>query len=300
MAVLERFSLVLTLVLYLLRFKRKTRDMNSIFANCMAGKKALVVGVANERSLAWSIARFLHQMGAEVGFTYLGESLERRVRPLAESLGSSVVLPLDAQNPASVENAFKKVSDAWGGKMDVLVHSIAFANREDLEGRFVETSRDGFRVALDISAYSLVEMARYAEPMMKAAGGGSILTLSYLGATRAVQNYNVMGVAKAALEACVRYLALDLGPSKIRVNAISAGPVKTLAAAGIRNFRDMLSKAEASSPLRENIEQDDVGALGAFLCSPASIHTTGTTMMVDSGAHILGPSNQPSPNEKAV
>jgi enoyl-[acyl-carrier protein] reductase I len=252
----------------------------------LAGKKALIVGVANDRSLAWSIAEHLHQAGCELAFTYVGESLERRVRPLAESVGAKLILPMNAQSESDMDAVFAKLKSEWGG-LDFLVHSIAFANREDLEGRFVDTKREGFLLALDVSAYSLVALARRAEPLMEGREA-AILTLSYLGAVRVIQNYNVMGVAKAALEATVRYLANDLGPKKIRVNAISAGPVKTLAAAGIRNFREMLAKAEEKTPLRENIEQTDVGALAAFLCGPGGRHITGTTMMVDSGAHIMG------------
>lgn len=250
------------------------------------GKRALIVGVANERSLAWAIAQHLHQGGAELGFTFQGDALERRVRPLAESVGSKFVQPLNVADDGQIQATFAKLKDQWGG-LDILVHSVAFANREDLEGRFVNTSREGFRVAMDISAYSLVALARAAEPMMPASGG-SIVTLSYYGAEKVVPNYNVMGVAKAALEASVRYLAWDMGSKKIRVNAISAGPVKTLAAAGIRDFRTMLAAAEEKTPLKENISADDVGALGAFLCGPGGLHITGTTMYVDSGAHIMG------------
>jgi enoyl-[acyl-carrier protein] reductase I len=252
----------------------------------LAGKKALIVGVANDRSLAWAIAEHLHAAGCELAFTYMGETLERRVRPLAESVGAKMILPMNAQKEGEMDAVFGKIGSVWGN-LDFLIHSVAFANREDLEGRFVDTSREGFLLALDVSAYSLVAMAKRAEPLMETTGG-AIITLSYIGATRVVQNYNVMGVAKAALEATVRYLANDLGPKKIRVNAISAGPVKTLAAAGIRNFRDMLAKSEEKVPLKENIEQSDVGALAAFLCGPGGKHITGTTMMVDSGAHMMG------------
>lgn len=248
-------------------------------------QKALIVGVANERSLAWSIAKYLKKSGFEIALTYQNEALEKRVKPLAQEIGADLVLPLDVSNESQVATAFETIQKKWG-TLDTLIHSIAFANRDDLEGRFIETPREGFRMALDISAYSLVQLARAAEPLMKT-NGGSILTLSYLGATRVIPHYNVMGVAKAALEACVRYLAYDLGPQKIRVNAISAGPVKTLAAAGIRDFRTMLAQDAESNPLRENIEQDDVGALAAFLCSPAAKHMTGSTLFVDSGAHIL-------------
>lgn len=250
----------------------------------LAGKKALIVGVANERSLAWSIAQHLHKEGAQIAFTYWGEKMEKRVRPLAESLNSTLIEDLDIGNEEQLTSVFSKIKKAWDG-LDIVIHSVAFANREDLDGRFINTSREGFRLALDVSAYSLIPLARHAEPMMK--NGGTILTLSYEGSTRVVPNYNVMGVAKAALESTVRYLAYDLGPQKIRVNAISAGPVKTLAAAGIRNFRSMLEEAGQSTPLKENISGDDVGALAAFLCGPGGVHITGANMFVDSGAHIL-------------
>lgn len=265
----------------------ETSPSEKIFSGKLfAGKKALIVGVANERSLAWAIAKQLHDAGATLGFTYLGEALERRVRPLAESVGATLIEPCNVADDADLDKVFNRVKETWGN-LDILIHSVAFANREDLEGRFVKTSRQGFQTAMDISAYSLVAMASRAEPLMEGRDG-SIITLSYYGAEKVVPNYNVMGVAKAALEACVRYLAWDMGQKKVRVNAISAGPVKTLAAAGIRNFRDMLSAAEEKTPLKENINADDVGALAAFLCSPAGRHVTGTTMYVDSGAHIMG------------
>ncbi|MEO5969329.1 MAG: enoyl-ACP reductase FabI [Bdellovibrionia bacterium] len=250
------------------------------------GKKALILGVANERSLAWSIAQALHQGGAKLAFNFLGDALERRVRPLAESVQADLIEPCNLGEDSQIDALFDKVKEKWGG-LDILIHSVAFANREDLEGRFVNTSREGFRMALDISAYTLVAAAKRAEPLMEGRNG-SIVTLSYYGAEKVVPNYNVMGVAKAALEASVRYLAYDLGTKKIRVNAISAGPVKTLAAAGIRNFRTMLAAAEEKTPLHENITGDDVGALAAFLCSPLGKHITGSTMYVDSGAHIMG------------
>lgn len=253
----------------------------------LAGKKALILGVANERSLAWAIAKKLHDLGAELAFSYVGESLERRVRPLAESVGSSLILPCDLSKDPEVGALFSEIQKKWG-KLDILIHSVAFAQREDLEGRFVDTSREGFRVAMDVSVYTLVAAAKFAEPLLQAAGGGTVLTLSYYGAEKVIPNYNVMGVAKAALESSVRYLASDLGPKKIRVNAISAGPVKTLAAAGIRGFRDMLANAEAKIPLRENIDQSDVGELAAFLCGVGGRHITGTTLYVDSGAHTVG------------
>jgi enoyl-[acyl-carrier protein] reductase I len=250
----------------------------------LEGKRAFIVGVANERSLAWYIAQHLHNQGAELAFSYWGEKMEKRVRPLAESVGSKFIEDVDVSSDADIEDAFKKLNLHWDS-LDILVHSVAFANREDLEGRFVETSRDGFRLALDISAYSLLPLSRAAERMMK--NRGTILTLTYEGANRLVPNYNVMGVAKAALEATVRYLAYDLGSKRIRVNSISAGPVKTLAAAGIRDFRKMLETSIEKTPLKENISGDDVGALAAFLCGPGGTHITGSNMYVDSGAHIV-------------
>lgn len=250
------------------------------------GKNALIIGVANERSLAWSIARHLHEGGARLAFTFMGDALEKRVRPLAESLKSEIIEPCNVSDDAQLDALYEKIKAKWGC-LDILIHSVAFANREDLEGRFVNTSREGFRVAMDVSAYSLVATAKRAEPLMEGREG-SIITLSYYGSQKVVPNYNVMGVAKAALEASVRYLAYDMGSKKIRVNAISAGPVKTLAAAGIRNFREMLSAAEEKTPLHENITGDDVGGLAAFLCSPLGRHITGSTLYVDSGAHIMG------------
>ncbi len=250
------------------------------------GKKALILGVANERSLAWSIAQHLHEGGAQLGFNFLGEALERRVRPLAESVQAEIVAPCNVSDDQQLDSFFQLAKDQWG-HLDILIHSVAYANREDLDGRFVNTSREGFRTALDISAYSLIAAAKRAEPLMEGRNG-SIVTLSYYGAEKVVPNYNVMGVAKAALEASVRYLAYDLGSKKIRVNAISAGPVKTLAAAGIRDFRTMLAAAEQKTPLHENISGEDVGALAAFLCSPLGKHITGSTLYVDSGAHIMG------------
>ena len=250
------------------------------------GKKALILGVANERSLGWAIAQHLHEGGAKLGFNYLGEALERRVRPLAESVQADFIEPCNVANDAELDAIFEVAKKKWG-HLDILIHSVAFANREDLEGRFVNTSREGFRVAMDISAYSLVAAARRAEPLMEGREG-SIVTLSYYGAEKVVPNYNVMGVAKAALEASVRYLAYDMGAKKIRVNAISAGPVKTLAAAGIRDFRTMLASAAEKTPLKENIQGSEVGALAAFLCTSHGKHITGSTLYVDSGAHIMG------------
>lgn len=251
----------------------------------LAGKRALVFGVANERSIAWGISQALHDAGARLGFTFLGDALEKRVRPLAESVDSDLVLPCDVTDDAQIEAVFEEVEEKWGG-LDILIHAVAFAHREDLEGRFVDTSRAGFQTALDISAYSLVALARHAEPLMK--DGGSIVTLTYYGAEKVVPNYNVMGVAKAALEASVRYLASDLGPAGIRVNAISAGPIKTLAASGIRGFRGILGVAEERAPLRRNVTQQEVGKTALYLCSDWGAGVTGETLYVDAGLSILG------------
>jgi enoyl-[acyl-carrier protein] reductase I len=250
------------------------------------GKKCVIMGVASERSIAWGIAQALHKEGAGLAFTFAGEAMERRVRPLAESLGQKVVVPCDVTKDDEITRAFETIGSAFGG-IDVLIHSIAFANREDLKQRFVETSREGFRVALDVSAYSLVATARAARPLM-AGRRGSIVTLSYYGAEKVMPNYNVMGVAKAALEASVRYLAADLGPDGIRVNAISAGPIKTLAAAGIAGFREMLHYNEAVSPLRRNITLDDVGGSALYLCSDLAAGVTGEVHYVDGGYHVMG------------
>lgn len=251
----------------------------------LQGKRALIIGVANDRSLAWSIAEDLKKQGCELAFSFLNEKLEKRVRPLAESVEAKYIAELDVGNDSSIQSFFDGLKNHWQ-EFDILVHSVAYAEREDLEGRFIDTSRSGFITAMDTSAYSLVKLSQMSEVFMRN-NGGSIITLSYLGAVRVIPNYNVMGVAKAALEACVRYLANDLGPQKIRVNAISAGPVKTLSAAGIRDFRTMLSSAAEKVPLRENIDGADVGALASFLASPVAKHITGSVMYVDSGANIL-------------
>lgn len=251
------------------------------------GRRVLVFGVANDRSIAWGIARALHAHGCrDFAFTFAGEILEKRVRPLAESLDARFILPCDVTDDAQIGSVFREIGEQWDG-LDVLIHAVAFANREDLEGRFIDTSRDGFLRALEISCYSLVCLARHAAPMLLARKG-SILTLSYYGAEKVVPNYNVMGVAKAALEASVRYLAADLGPDSVRVNAISAGPIKTLAAAGVRGFRGMLGVAEAKAPLRRNVTQDEVGQAAAFLCSDHAAGITGEVLYVDSGYHIMG------------
>ncbi len=255
--------------------------MNDLFKD----KRVAVFGVANERSIAWGIAEAMHRQGARLAFSYAGEVLEKRVRPLAESVNADLVVPCDVTNEDQVDAAFKQIEAKWGG-IDVLVHAIAFANREDLEGRFVDTSRAGFTMALDVSAYSLVALARGAAQLMQ--NGGAIVTLSYYGSEKVVPNYNVMGVAKAALEASVRYLAADLGPANIRVNAISAGPIKTLAASGIRGFKSLLHIAEERAPLRRNVTQADVASAAIFLCSDLGAGVTGEVMHVDSGYNILG------------
>ncbi|MFQ5901495.1 MAG: enoyl-ACP reductase [Thermodesulfobacteriota bacterium] len=252
----------------------------------LEGKKGIIFGVANERSIAWAIARALHKEGAELAFTYPGDALEKRVRPLANRLNSKIVLPCDVTRDDEIDEAFDTIKDEFGG-LDFLVHSIAFARREELKGRFIETSRDGFRLAMEISAFSLVALAKKAEPLMEGREG-SIITLSYYGAEKVIPNYNIMGVAKAALEASVRYLADDMGPKGIRVNAISAGPVKTLAAAGITGFNDMLHHVAEKSPLRRNTASQDVGSSALYLLSPLSSGVTGHVLYVDSGYNVIG------------
>lgn len=253
----------------------------------LKGKKGLIMGVANQRSIAWGIAQAAHEAGAELGFTYAGEALKKRVEPLAESVNSELVLECDVTSDEAIKETFTKVKEQWG-EIDFLVHAIAFADREDLKGRFVETSRKGFALAMDISAYSLVAVSREALPLMSK--GGNILTLSYYGAEKVVPNYNVMGVAKAALEANVRYLADDLGQDGIRVNAISAGPIKTLAASGIGDFRKMLDYYAENSPLGRNVTQEEVGKTSLWLLSDLASGVTGETVYVDSGYHAMGAS----------
>jgi enoyl-[acyl-carrier protein] reductase I len=248
-------------------------------------KRVVVFGVANERSIAWGISQAMKAHGARFVFTFAGEALEKRVRPLAEEIGAELTLPCDVTDDAQIDAVFNEVKEKWGG-IDVLIHAVAFANREDLEGRYVDTSRDGFKTALEVSAYSLVALARRAAPLMSE--GGSIVTLSYYGAEKVVMGYNVMGVAKAALEASVRYLAADLGPSNIRVNAISAGPIKTLAAAGIKGFKNIFGIVAERSPLRRNVTQEDVANTALFLCSEMGAGVTGEVVHVDCGYNILG------------
>jgi enoyl-[acyl-carrier protein] reductase I len=248
------------------------------------GRNALIFGVANDHSIAWGIARALHAQGATVGFSSVESLIEKRVRPLATSIGSTFVEPCDVQDDAQIARVFRAWSEREG-RLDILVHALAFAKREELNGEFVATSRDGFHLAMDVSAYSLVALVRGARPLMTA--GGSVMTLSYYGAEKVVAHYNVMGVAKAALEASVRYLAADLGPSGIRVNAISAGPVRTLAAAGISGFKSMYGAFADIAPLRQNISIDDVGGTAVYLASDLSRAVTGETVYVDGGFNIL-------------
>ncbi len=253
-----------------------------------AGKNALVLGVANKRSIAWAIAKRLADDGANLAFTFQGERIEKNVRELAETVGSPLVTELDVRDDAAIERVFGEVGAAFGGKLDILVHSVAFAAAEDLEGRFTDTPRDRFWMAVDVSAYSLIATARAAEPLMEAAGGGSIVTMTYLGGERAVPHYNVMGVAKATLDSSVKYLAWDLGVKNIRVNAVSAGPVRTLAARSIAGFPTMESIVEERSPLHRHVDAADVAEAAAYLLGDAAKNVTGTTLYVDSGYHAMG------------
>jgi enoyl-[acyl-carrier protein] reductase I len=253
----------------------------------LSGKRALIVGVANDKSLAWSIAQALAHEGAEIALTYQGEILEKRVRPLAAQIEASVIGELDVTNDAQIESVFSKLKEKWGG-LDLLVHAVAFAEREDLRDRFLTVTRANFAKSMEISAYSLVALARAAEPLMEARGGGSILTLSYLGAVRAIPNYNMMGVAKAALEACVRYLSIDLGAKNIRVNAISAGPARTLSSSAIRDFHSMAHEVEARSPMRRGMKSEEVGTMAAAILSDLSSAVTGQTIYADVGYNITG------------
>jgi enoyl-[acyl-carrier protein] reductase I len=252
----------------------------------LAGKTGVVFGVANKRSIAWAIAQAWHKAGAKLAFTYQGERLKDNVEELAGTFGAdTIILPCDVTRDEDIANVFTEVGSKFG-KLDLLLHSVAYAPKDALEGRFVNTSREAFRVAHDVSAYSLVALARAAEPLMT--DGGSIVAMSYYGAEKVVPHYNVMGVAKAALEASTRYLAYDLGPKKIRVNCISAGPVNTLAARGISGFMEMLKHYEAHAPLKRNVTPDELGATGAFLASDGAAAITGQVLYVDAGYQIMG------------
>jgi enoyl-[acyl-carrier protein] reductase I len=248
------------------------------------GKKALIFGVANDHSIAWGIAQAFHAQGASIGFSSVESLIEKRVRPLAGRLGSTFVEPCDVQNDDQIRIVFERWREREGS-LDILVHALAFAKREDLDGEFANTSRDGFALALDVSAYSLVALVREARALM--APGSSVLTLTYYGAEKVVAHYNVMGVAKAALEASVRYLAVDLGPSGIRVNAISAGPIRTLAAAGIAGFKSMYGQFADIAPLRSNITIEDVGGTAVYLASDLARAVTGEVVYVDGGFNVL-------------
>ena len=252
------------------------------------GKRGLVLGVANRRSIAWAIAQRLAEGGAQLAFTFQGERIEGNVRELAESVSSPLVTSCDVRSDGDLARVFSEVSDTFGGQLDLLVHSVAFAATEDLEGRFTDTPRDRFWLAIDVSAYSLVAVTRAAEPLMEAAGSGSVVTMTYLGGERAVPHYNVMGVAKATLDSSVRYLAWDLGGKSIRVNAVSAGPVRTLAARSIAGFPTMESIVEERSPLHRPIDAADVAGAAAYLLSDDARNVTGTTLYVDSGYHAMG------------
>ncbi len=251
----------------------------------MAGKRGLIMGVANDRSIAWGIASAVSAQGADLAFTYQGEALAKRVRPLADSVGSDLVLPCDVADDASIDAVFTEIEARWGG-LDFLVHAIAYSDKEELKGKYVDTSRGNFVKSLDISCYSFTAVSQRAVPLMN--DGGSLLTLTYYGAERVMPHYNVMGVAKAALEASVRYLAEDLGKENIRVNALSAGPMKTLAASGIGDFRYILKWNEYNSPLRRNVTLDDIGGAGVYLLSELSSGVTGETHHVDCGYNIVG------------
>jgi enoyl-[acyl-carrier protein] reductase I len=251
----------------------------------LTGKKALVFGVVNERSIAYGIARALREQGAQLGLSYAADPIRKRVEPIAEALGADFVFPCNVTADEEIARAAATVAERWGG-VDILVHSIAYANREDLAGRFIDTSREGFRVALDVSAYSLVALCRAFEPHL--APGASVITMSYYGAGKVVANYNAMGVAKSALEASVRYLAVDLGSQGVRVNAISAGPVRTMAASAISGFRSILETIEQRAPLKRNITLDDIGRSALYLASDLSSGTTGEVLFVDCGYNIMG------------
>jgi enoyl-[acyl-carrier protein] reductase I len=253
----------------------------------LAGKRAVIVGLASTRSIAYGIAQAMHREGAELAFNYQTDKLADRVARMAADLGSDIYLPLDVADDAQIDTFFDQLDERWDG-FDVLVHSVAYAPADQLEGRYVDAvSREGFRVAHDISSYSLAALAKKAEPRM-AGRAGALLTLSYLGAVRALPSYNVMGLAKASLEANVRFLALDLGSSNIRVNAISAGPIRTLAASGVKGLRQMIAKVAETSPLKRNVTIEDVGNAAAFLCSDLAGGITGQTVYVDAGYNVVG------------
>ena len=265
--------------------------------NLMAGKRGLIMGVANNRSIAWGIAKAVAAQGAEIALTYQGDALKKRVEPLAAELGSKLVLPCDVTDKASVDALFAELAHQWG-RLDFLVHAIAFSDKNELDGRYVDTSEANFTQTMLVSCYSLTALAQRADKLMTK--GGSIITLTYYGAEKVMPHYNVMGVAKAALEASVRYLAADLGKTGIRVNAVSAGPIKTLAASGISNFRYILKWNEYNSPLRRTVTIEDVGGAGLYLLSDLSRGVTGEIHHVDSGYHVQGMKNEDAPDISVV
>ncbi len=259
--------------------------MTELTSNYLKGKRGLIMGVANDRSIAWGISKAAHEAGAELAFTYQGEALEKRVKPLAESLGSNILLPCDVTDEASIDAAFSEIEKRWG-KIDFVVHAIAFSDKKELDGKYVDTSRQNFLRTMDISVFSFTAVSQRAAPLMK--DGGSLITLTYYGAEQVMPHYNVMGVAKAALECSVKYLAADLGADNIRVNAISAGPIKTLAASGIGDFRHILKWNELNAPLKRNVTIEDVGRSGLFLLSDLGSGVTGEVLHVDAGYHTVG------------
>ena len=262
-------------------------------AKLMAGKRGIVFGVANNRSIAWGITKACRDQGAEIALTYQGDAIKKRVEPLAAEIGSKLVLPCDVTDEASVEAVFKALAGTWG-TIDFLVHAVAFSDKEELDGRYVDTSKDNFTQTLLVSCYSFTALAKRAEKLMP--NGGSLLTLSYYGAEKVMPHYNVMGVAKAALEASVRYLAADLGKENIRVNAISAGPIKTLAASGIADFRYILKWNEYNSPLRRTVSIEDVGGGAIYLLSDLGSGVTGEILHIDAGYHVVGMKNEDAPD----
>mgnify|MGYP006402029763 FL=1 len=266
----------------------------------MEGKRGLIMGLANDKSLAWGIAKKLAEHGAQLAFTYQGEALEKRVRPLADQLGSDIVIPCDVSDMDKLDAAFDALKERWD-RLDFVVHAIGFSDKNELRGKYLDTSLDNFLMTMNISVYSLVAVAKRAAAMMPpkaedGSGGGSILTLTYYGAEKVIPHYNVMGVAKAALETSVQYLANDLGPANIRVNAISAGPIKTLAASGIGDFRYILKWNELNSPLRRNVTIDDVGGSGLYFLSDLSAGVTGEVHHVDAGYHVVGMKQEDAPD----
>ena len=263
----------------------------------MSGKRGLIMGLANDRSLAWGIAKLLHEQGAELAFSYQGEALAKRVGPLAEQLGSNLLVDCDVSDMAALDHTFEQLRERWDS-LDFVVHAIGFSDKNELRGKYVETSLENFLLTMNISVYSFVAVAQRARAMMKP--GGSLLTLSYYGAEKVIPHYNVMGVAKAALETSVKYLAADLGPDGIRVNAISAGPIKTLAASGIGDFRYIMKWNEYNSPLRRNVTIEDVGGAGLYLCSDLASGVTGEIHHVDAGYNVVGMKAEDAPDIATV